>query len=106
MDEALQNLVRLRWLEQRAGKGVRVVQELPHRVVAFVSGEELRSWNSSLAEQLIMQGFNEVLTDAGYQTHVCGLHDVDDDKTVVSQMKGLSFEPSHLAQFWAMRVPI
>jgi len=25
---------------------------------------------------------------------------------VVSQMKGLSFEPSHLAQFWAMRVPI
>lgn len=80
VDEALQNLAHQGWLEQRAGRGVRVVQELPHRVVAFVSEEESRSWSSSLAEQLILQGFNEVLAEAGYQTQVYGLLDADDDK--------------------------
>jgi DNA-binding LacI/PurR family transcriptional regulator len=85
VDEALQNLVRQGWLEQRAGKGVRVVNELPHRVVAFVSEEESRSWGSSLAEQLIMQGINEILSDAGYQTKIYGLYDPHDEKPLIKK---------------------
>ena len=80
VDEALQNLAHRGWLEQRVG-GVRVAQELPHRVVAFVSEEEFRSWGSSLAEQLVLQGVNEVLQGAGYRVGIYGLRDPDDPTT-------------------------
>jgi DNA-binding LacI/PurR family transcriptional regulator len=83
VDSALRNLEFKGWLERRPGRGVRVAKELPHRVIAFVSDEESRPWNPSVAESLAISGLSSELQKHNYGIRLFGLVEPAIDRTRV-----------------------
>jgi DNA-binding LacI/PurR family transcriptional regulator len=81
VDGALRNLELKGWLERRPKRAARVAKELPHRVIAFVSDEESRPWNPSVAESLMIAGINSELQKHNYGLRLFGLQEPAVDRT-------------------------